>query len=188
MSGMRIIGGRYRGRRLSGPRDRAIRPTGARAREALFGMLDHRGLIAGVRFLDLFCGTGMVGLEAFSRGAEEVWLIDRDVATAKANVDALGRPDEIHVRRMDASRLARPPLAFDVAFVDPPYDGGLAMLALAALREGWLAIGATIVVETAAKEAFMPPPGFALEQDRQYGAARFTFLRWPGEEAASGSS
>ena len=177
MSKIRIIGGRYRGRRLSGPPDQSIRPTSERAREALFNILDHAGLIGDTRFLDLFCGTGAVGLEAHSRGAGEVWLIDEHVALAGINVEALGRPGGVHVRRMNATRLARPPCRFDVVFMDPPYRSGLAAKTLSTLDRDWLADDALIVVELAAKDTIDLPAGFDVEQDRRYGAARLVFLR-----------
>jgi 16S rRNA (guanine966-N2)-methyltransferase len=185
MSGIRIIGGRHRGKRLSSPPDRSVRPTSERAREALFNILDHAGMVENLRFLDLFCGTGAVGLEACSRGAGEVWLIDEDIALASSNVEALGRPGAVQVRRMNAAGLARPPCPFHVVFMDPPYRSGLAGPALSALDRGWLADGALVVVELAAKEAFDPPEGFEREQDRQYGAARLIFLRWSEEGGSS---
>ena len=174
---MRIIGGRYRGKRLASPADQTVRPTSARAREALFNIFEHAGRIADIRFLDLFCGSGAVGLEAFSRGAGDVWLIDRDTALATANADALGRPPGVHVKRMDATRLGSTPCRFDVAFLDPPYRSGLVPAVLAALAEGWLADDALVVVELAAKESLDLPPGFMLEDERRYGAAKFLFLK-----------
>jgi 16S rRNA (guanine966-N2)-methyltransferase len=177
MSKIRIIGGRYRGKRLLSPSDRSIRPTSDRAREALFNILDHGGLIAEKCFLDLFCGTGAVGLEAYSRGASDVWLIDRDISLAEANVRALGAPDGLHLRRQDATRLGQPPCRFDVVFLDPPYGGGLSNQALAKLLTGWLAEEATVVVELSAKEPMELAEGWDIEQERHYGAARFVFLK-----------
>ncbi len=188
MSRMRIIGGRCRGKRLSSPPDQSVRPTSERAREALFNIFDHAGLITDARFLDLFCGTGAVGLEAFSRGAAEVWLIDEDTHLASANVAALGRPDSVQVRRMDATSLPRPSGRFNVVFMDPPYRSGLAAPALSALNRGWLESDALIVIELAAKEAFDPPAGFVMEQDRRYGAARLIFLRPDHHEDRIGPS
>lgn len=188
MSKMRIIGGRCRGKRLSSPPDQSVRPTSERAREALFNILDHADLIADTRFLDLFCGTGAVGLEAFSRGAGEVWLIDEDVGLAHANVEALGQPDAVQVRRMDATSLARPPARFDVVFMDPPYRSGLAAKALAAFDRGWLADDALIIVELAAKETLHLPAGFEVEQDRRYGAARLVFLHFDRDGVRAGPS
>jgi 16S rRNA (guanine966-N2)-methyltransferase len=177
VSGIRIIGGRFRGRRLETPADLSIRPTSDRTREALFNILDHAGLIGGAAFLDLFCGTGAVGLEAWSRGAGEVWLVDRDIKLAVRNAEALGQPDEVHVLRQDATRLMVAPARFDLVFLDPPYKSGLAAKALAALHGGWLADEARVVVEIGAAEIFDPPPGFGLERERRYGAAKLIFLR-----------
>lgn len=190
VSGIRIIGGHLRGRRLPSPPDRSIRPTSDRARESLFdvldhGGLDHGGLVEEARFLDLFCGTGAVGLEAFSRGAKEVWLIDRDITQIRAAVEMLGRPEAVHVQRADATGLGRAPGRFDVVFLDPPYRSGLARPALEALDRGWLADDALIVVELAAKEGLELPPGFEMEQERRYGAARFVFLRSRAGDARS---
>ncbi|MEM9625927.1 MAG: 16S rRNA (guanine(966)-N(2))-methyltransferase RsmD [Pseudomonadota bacterium] len=185
---MRIIGGLLRGKRLSSPPDRSIRPTSERAREALFNILDHAGLIAESRFLDLFCGTGAVGLEAFSRGASEVWLIDQDTNLARANIEGLGRPDAVRAKAMDAGSLGAPPCRFDVVFMDPPYRSGLAAPALSALGGGWLAKDALIVVELAAKERLDHPASFEVEQDRRYGAARLVFLRLMDDEERAGSS
>lgn len=177
MSGIRIIGGRYRGRRLETPADRSIRPTSDRTREALFNVLDHAGLIRDAVFLDLFCGTGAVGLEACSRGAAEVWLIDRDIRLAARNTEALGRPDEVHVMRRDATKLTAAPARFDLVFLDPPYESGLAAKALTALHRDWLADEARVIVEVGATEIVDPRPGFGLEQERRYGAAKLIFLR-----------
>jgi 16S rRNA (guanine966-N2)-methyltransferase len=178
---MRIIAGSWRGRPLLAPADRAIRPTGDRAREALFGMLEHgRPPVRGARFLDLFCGTGAVGLEAASRGAAAVLLVDREraaLALARANLDRLGAPPHVSLLAADADRLGPAPGAFDLVFLDPPYRSGLAAPALAGLRAGWLAPAARIVVELAAKDPLALPDGYALEQERRYGAARFAFLR-----------
>ncbi len=188
MNNLRIIGGHFRGKRLSIPADRSIRPTSERAREALFNIFDHAGLITDARFLDLFCGTGAIGLEAFSRGAGEVWLIDEDVTLARANIERLGLPAAVQAKRMDATNLKAPPCRFDVVFMDPPYRSGLATQALEALGGGWLAEGAMIVVELAAKEALDHPDSFEIEQDRRYGAARLVFLRTVTEENRARSS
>jgi 16S rRNA (guanine966-N2)-methyltransferase len=174
---LRIIGGHHRGKRLFSPPDQAVRPTAERAREALFSILDHEGLLRDACFLDLFCGTGAVGLEAWSRGAETVRLIDLDTKLAVRNVESLGKPEGIHVQRADAGRLGRAPHLFNLVFLDPPYSSGLALPALAGLGQGWLAEDATVIVELAAKEPFEPPPDFALADSRQYGAARFLFLK-----------
>jgi 16S rRNA (guanine966-N2)-methyltransferase len=181
---MRIIAGSWRGRRLLTPADRAIRPTSERAREALFGILEHGApALRGARFLDLFCGTGAIGLEAASRGAAEVLLIDDDaraLGLARANLERLGATPSVRLAVRDATRLGPAPQPYDLVFLDPPWRSGLATPALAALRHGWLAAGARLVVETDAREALDLPPGYALEQERRYGAARFAFLRAAG--------
>ena len=178
---MRIIAGTWRGRRLLSPEGDRIRPTADRAREALFGILEH-GLppLRDSRFLDLFCGTGAVGLEAASRGAAEVLLIDDDARAlrlARANLEQLGAPANVRLIPRDATRLGAAPARYDLVFLDPPYRSGLATPALSALRDGWLAAGARLVVELGAREGLDLPPGYAPEQERRYGAARFAFLR-----------
>jgi 16S rRNA (guanine966-N2)-methyltransferase len=178
---MRIIGGTWRGRRLLSPADRAIRPTSDRAREALFSILEQGApALRGARFLDLFCGTGAVGLEAASRGAAAVLLIEdagRALQVARANLERLGAPAQVRLAVRDATRLGAAAQPYDLVFLDPPYRSGLAPPALAALRQGWLAPAARIVVELDAKDPLDLPPGYALEQERRYGAARFAFLR-----------
>jgi len=186
---MRVIAGQFRGRRLLSPADEAIRPTSDRAREALFDVLEHgEPPVRGARFLDLFCGTGAVGIEACSRGAAAVLLIENDAEAlrlAKANLARIGAPPQIRLLAADAARLGSAPHRFDLALLDPPYRSGLALPALEGLRTGWLAPGARIVVELAAKEELDAPAGFAVEDGRRYGAARFVFLRAPGDAGRS---
>ena len=121
---MRIIGGVFRGRRLLAPSGQAIRPTGERAREALFDILEHGAPpVRHARFLDLFCGTGAIGLEACSRGAGEVLLVEHDRAAlnlARANIARLGAPANVRLLARDASRLGPAPHAFDLIFLDQP--------------------------------------------------------------------
>jgi 16S rRNA (guanine966-N2)-methyltransferase len=178
---MRIIAGQFRGRQLLSPKGAAIRPTSDRAREALFDILEHgEPRLRGTRFLDLFCGTAAVGIEACSRGAAEVLLIESDpeaLRLAKANLARIGTPSHVRLMATDAARLGVPPQRFDLVFLDPPYRSGLALPALTGLRGGWLAPGARIVVELGAKETLDLPDGFAIEQERRYGAAKFMFLR-----------
>jgi 16S rRNA (guanine966-N2)-methyltransferase len=177
---MRVIAGQFRGRRLLSPKGSALRPTSDRAREALFDILEHgEPPLRGARFLDLFCGTAAVGIEACSRGAAEVLLIESDpdaLRLARANLARIGTPPHVRLTAGDAARLGTAPAKFDLAFLDPPYGSGLALPALVGLQGGWLAPGARIVVELAARET-LDPSGFDIEQERRYGAARFTFLR-----------
>lgn len=184
---MRIVGGVHRGRRLAAPPGETVRPTSDRAREAVFNILSHgRFAAAGLPFadrpvLDAFGGTGAFGLEALSRGAAAAVFIEnnREALTAlRRNVAALGEDDRAHIVAGDATRPPRAAFACAVAFLDPPYRGGLAAPALTALAAaGWLAPDALAVIELAAAEALPPVPGFALLDERVYGAARLVFLR-----------
>jgi 16S rRNA (guanine966-N2)-methyltransferase len=178
---MRIIAGKLRGRRLLPPKGDAIRPTGDRAREALFDILQH-GVppLRDACFLDLFCGTGAVGLEAHSRGAAQVLLIDHDraaVKLAEANIARLGAPAGVRLLARDATLLGPAPHPFDLVFLDPPYRSGLAAAALESLADGWLGEGARLIVELAARDDLDLPPGYTLERERRYGGAKFLFLR-----------
>jgi len=186
---MRIVGGRFRGKRLATPAGRDVRPTSDRVREAVFNILEHgveNGDPAGKTVLDLFCGTGALGLEALSRGAEKVVLADADaasVALARRNAGAVGAPRDVVTLRLDAQHLPPPPriagAPVDLVFMDPPYQSGLAVPALHALvRRGWIGDGAICVVELAAKEEFEVPAAFTSLQDRKYGAARVVILRY----------
>jgi 16S rRNA (guanine966-N2)-methyltransferase len=152
---MRVVGGRLRGRTLAGPKSSAIRPTADRLREALFNILVHAydDPLNGARVLDLFAGTGALGIEALSRGASFTLFVD-DGAQARAllreNVTALGLGGVTRIFRRDATKLgaAHPVEPFSLAFVDPPYGQGLAAAALVSARDGsWLVPEALIVVE-----------------------------------------
>lgn len=185
---MRIIGGRHKGRRLRAPADRRIRPTSDRLRETLFNILAHeaRALPAGAVVADLFAGTGALGLEALSRGAAHVFLIDNypaALALARANVALLGEGKAVSLIKADATRLppARPPGPCDLLFLDPPYHSGLAGPTIAAARAGgWLAEGGLIVAELARDEAL--PEGVTPARERIVGDSRLVFLA-PAEQA-----
>jgi 16S rRNA (guanine966-N2)-methyltransferase len=174
-----------RGRALTAPRSQAIRPTADRLREALFNILVHAygDPIAGARVLDLFAGTGALGLEALSRGAEFALFID-DRAEARGlirgNVDALGLGGVTKIFRRDATKLgpAQPVEPFSLGFVDPPYGRGLAEKALASARAGgWLSPSALVVVEEAADAGFRAPEGFEELERRDYDDTQLIFLR-----------
>jgi 16S rRNA (guanine966-N2)-methyltransferase len=184
---MRIVGGRLGGRTLASPRSQAIRPTADRLRESLFNILVHAhgDPVTGARVLDLFAGTGALGLEALSRGAAFALFVD-DAAEARGlireNVAALGLGGVTRIFRRDATRLgaAHPVGAFSLVFLDPPYGKGLAEKALAAaLAGGWLAPGALMVVEDAADAGFKAPEGFEDLERRQYDDTEIVFLRAP---------
>ncbi len=182
---MRIVGGSRRGRRLKAPEGRALRPTSERAREALFNIIGHRDFAAqplkGARVVDLFAGTGALGLEAMSRGANYLTAVESDGAALvclEANIQALDFSTKVRVIQGDATRLppAEAPCAF--AFLDPPYRGGKAAPALASLHDqGWLTPGAIVVAETSAKEKLAAPDSYEQLDRRRYGAAELVILR-----------
>lgn len=190
---MRIVGGELRGRPLAAPRSGATRPTTDRTRQALFNILEHRfaGRLAGARALDLFAGTGALGLEALSRGAAFALFVE-EAAPARAlirtNVETLALQGRSKIFRRDATRLgdAAPMAPFDLVFADPPYGKGLGERAVAAaLAGGWLAPGALVVVEEDRRTPFDPPPGLTLVETRSYGGSCAVFAAAPdaGEAA-----
>ncbi|HUC51146.1 MAG TPA: 16S rRNA (guanine(966)-N(2))-methyltransferase RsmD [Xanthobacteraceae bacterium] len=184
---MRVVGGRLRGRNLASPASREIRPTADRLREAVFNILIHAygDPISGARVLDLFAGTGALGIEALSREAAFALLVD-DGAEARAllreNVTTLGLGGVTKIFRRDATKLGPvSPLApFSLAFLDPPYGQGLAEKALVSAQQGgWLTPDALIVVEEAVKSAFAAPHGFSELERRRYDDTEFVILRAP---------
>jgi 16S rRNA (guanine966-N2)-methyltransferase len=193
---MRIIAGRLRGRTIALPRGSAVRPSLDRVREAVFNVLAH-GVdwpgFAGAHVVDLFAGSGIAGFEALSRGARRCTFVDDQTAALAAirdNAVRFGEAGNITLLRVDASRLAPPPVSAeapcDLVLLDPPYRSGLAEPALGALiRHRWIAAGAIAVVEVAAREEFLPPAPFAVLGERQYGPARVVFLRVSGNEPAT---
>lgn len=195
MSGaVRVVGGRLKGRPLKVPgrgsaAGRALRPTADRVRESLFNVLAH-GIeefdIAGATVVDVFAGTGALGLEAMSRGAGHAVFIDdspASLACVRDNAGRLGLARDITLLKLDARKLLPPPLAAEapaaLVFLDPPYGSGLANVALAGLAtKGWLKPGAIAVAEVEAKEPLPVPKGFTVFDERTYGRARLVFLRF----------
>ncbi len=182
---MRVVGGRLRGRPLAGPKSQAIRPTADRLRESLFNILVHtyNDPITGARVLDLFAGTGALGIEALSRGAAFALFIDAGAearALLRENVAALGLGGVSRIFRRDATKLgpAHPVEPFSLVFLDPPYGHGLAEAALASARAGgWFTADALIVAEEAAKSRFAVPEGFTELDRRRYDDSEFIILR-----------
>jgi 16S rRNA (guanine966-N2)-methyltransferase len=182
---MRVVGGRLRSRPLAGPKSDRLRPTADRLREALFNVLTHRydDPVIGARVLDLFAGTGALGIEAISRGAAYALFVDEGVearALLRANTETLGLGGVTRIFRRDATRLGpvHPLEPFNLVFADPPYGKGLAEKALTSAREGgWLAKKALVVVEEAAHAGFKPPDGFEELERRTYDDTEFVFLR-----------
>ena len=181
----RIVGGLARGRRLAVPPE-GTRPTSDRAREGLFNSLTAQLDFDGLRVLDLFAGSGAVGLEALSRGAATVELVDADAAAAsvvRANVDAVGLPGARVVRADVRAYLAGTGGPFDVVFADPPYaftEDDLAAVVAALVSGSWLASGSLIVVERSRRS---PEPSWpdVIEtvRSRRYGES----LLWYGRRA-----
>ncbi|ODT07614.1 MAG: 16S rRNA (guanine(966)-N(2))-methyltransferase RsmD [Mesorhizobium sp. SCN 65-20] len=181
---MRVVGGDLRGRALATPRDHAIRPTTDRAREAVFNVLAHRfaDRLEGARVLDLFAGTGALGIEALSRGASYCVFIEESAegrGLIRTNVESFGLTGRTKIFRRDATGLgeAGTMAPFGLVFADPPYGKGLGELALRSARAGgWLAPGALCVVEETASVAFEPGPGFTVLDERSYGETVVRFI------------
>ena len=185
---MRIIGGDFRGRRLAsvGKGDEAahLRPTSDRVRESLFNVLagGYGDPCEGARVLDMFAGTGALGLEALSRGAEHVTFVEngrKSLALLKENISLCRAADRARIVAHDARRLAKTStVPFDLTFLDPPYGKGLGELALrAVLAGGWIAPNALIVWEE--NKAVTPPGGMVMIDERQYGDTVIRLLRYP---------
>jgi 16S rRNA (guanine966-N2)-methyltransferase len=184
---VRIIAGKDKGRALAAPAGRATRPTADRTREAVFNILEHApwaGPIEGARVLDLFAGSGAMGLEALSRGAAFCLFVETDAAARGAirdNIEALGLFGVTRIHRRDATDLGLRPAGldapFDLVFLDPPYRRGLGEAALARLNGGgWITPDARIAFECAAEET-PRYEGFMLLDERVYGAAKILFLK-----------
>ncbi|HEY8336833.1 MAG TPA: 16S rRNA (guanine(966)-N(2))-methyltransferase RsmD [Tardiphaga sp.] len=183
---MRVVGGRLKGRNIASPQTQAIRPTADRLREALFNILIHAydNPVLDARVLDLFAGTGALGIEAVSRGAAFTLFVDNGAearALLRNNVEALGLGGVTKVYRRDAADLgpAHPVEPFSLVFLDPPYRMKLAEKALASLRDGgWLTPQALLVVEEHKAAGFVAPEGFEELERRAYDDTEFTFLRF----------
>lgn len=192
---LRIVGGHHRGRKLAAPEGRDVRPTSERTREALFNLLAHRDLhgngrpvLRDARVLDLFCGTGALGLEALSRGAGFATFLDKDersLKVARQNIRACREEAKTEIVAADAAALAgraRPRGApFDLVVMDPPYRSDAGDAALAALAQsGWLAPSAVIGVEVHKRTDLTLPEGYTILDERRYGIAKIVLLRWEG--------
>jgi 16S rRNA (guanine966-N2)-methyltransferase len=181
---MRIVGGRFRGRTLTGPKSQAIRPTSDRTRESIFNILLHAygDPVTDARVLDLFAGTGAMGLEALSRGASFALFVDDGTearALIRQNVETLGTAGISRIFRRDAIKLGdvHPNEPFSLVFLDPPYGKGLAEKALVSARAGgWLTQDALVVVEEM-KGLFVTPDGFGEIERRDYDDTEIVFLK-----------
>ena len=185
---MRIVSGQYRGKAIVAPPGEATRPTSDRARQAVFNILEHAAWapeLHGARVIDVFAGSGALGLEALSRGAGFCLFVETDDAARGAireNIDAMHLFGVTRVHRRDATDLGPRPASagapFDIAFLDPPYAKGLGEKAVAELRaHGWLAPGAILMFERGRGEIDPVLEGFEQIDARDYGAARVLFYR-----------
>jgi len=187
---MRITAGRFGGRTLISPDSDCTRPTSDKVRQAIFNVLQHRDFGGGpimeeARVVDLFAGTGALGLEAISRGARYALFVEDDAesrAVIRSNVEMLGLTGATKIWRRDATNLGPMPVGaggpFDLAFLDPPYRKGLIVPTLAGLGGGgWLKNDAILVVETEKNFDASFPPDFVFLDDRLYGETRVFFLR-----------
>lgn len=178
---MRVISGEWRGRKLVAPKNDATRPTADRTRETLFSMLTSRvGSFEGLAVADLFAGSGALGIEALSRGAE-ICLFgeqDRDALDAlRKNLSSLGATSRADIRQGSVMSLGPARRTFDILLLDAPYGTGAASVALDKLnRLGWVGPESIISIETAEKEE-VEIRGFEIEAERKVGKAKLTLLR-----------
>ena len=178
---MRITGGEYRGRLLQSPKDRSIRPTSDKVRQAVFNILHSRDAVVGAAVLDAFCGTGALGLEAVSRGALCCTFMDknrRSLELAKDNFAALKIDAKENFVLKDVSKpgpLLQGVEPATLVFLDPPYRQGLVQQSMPALREnGWIAPSATLLIETESDflADLLLPLGCTIDMVRDYGETR----------------
>lgn len=183
---MRIVGGEFRGAKLFAPAGNKTRPTSDRVRESLFNILAHGADdfdLENARILDLFAGTGALGLEALSRGAKACIFIDDDAdarGIIRRNIEALGLTGKTKVWRRDASKLgnAAKNEIFDLIFADPPYGTGLGQKALEAAHSGgWLSDTGLFVLEEKESEKIITPEGLERVDERSYGDTQIVIFR-----------
>lgn len=178
---MRIISGKWRSRPLVAPKGETTRPTADRMRETLFSMLNSRlGSFEELSVLDLFAGSGALGLEALSRGAAECLFVEQDRAALTAlakNIEKLGAQSQCETRPSSVLSLGRAVKPYDLILMDPPYASGAGAVALDKMvRQGWFADSAWISIETSTKE-HVDVSGFVVDTVRDVGKARITLLR-----------
>lgn len=180
---MRIISGKHKNRRIEAPQGKEVRPTGSRTREAIFNILTHgeygaREVLQG-SVADVFCGSGAMGLEALSRGAEHVTFVDKNRASLEAvefNLDQFDEEENCKVLRTDSTQLPPANKPYDLIFLDPPYETGMGAASLkAALAGGWIDENTAIVLEQSWNEPVKIPEGIAILDERKYGISRMIF-------------
>lgn len=180
---MRIVSGKHKGRPLLVPTGLDTRPTSDRAREAIFNVLEH-GVpgpgLRGARVMDVFAGTGALGLEALSRGAEHCTFVENNAGARRVldeNIQALNETQASTLIKAKAEAIGETGHPCDYAFLDAPYNKGLSEPALQALADGgWLKDDCVVMVEVAKAEALPVLDGFSVHKEKNYGAARAVFL------------
>lgn len=188
---MRVFSGKHRGRKIETVSSKQLRPTTGMAREAIFNILTHgkysedgESLLTNANVLDLFCGCGALSMEALSRGAASVTLIDIDkehLDVARQNIKTIGEENKAVFIRADSSTPPPARTPCDLIFLDPPYNQGLVAKALTGIMSGnWLAKNARIVVETDYREDVKFPDKFEELDNRKYGNSRIRILKWVG--------
>lgn len=184
---MRIVAGKFRGREIAGPSSGATRPTSDRVRESLFNILAHgiaEFTLEGARVMDLFAGTGALGLEAISRGAKFCLFVEDDAGARgviRNNADCCGVIGQCKIWRRDATDLgpSAPQSPYHLVFADPPYGKGLGEKALQSLLAGgWLAVGSIVVLEEAEMAVVIDVPGLTLLDTRIYGDTQVRIYRF----------
>lgn len=178
---MRVIAGEWRGRKLVAPPGELTRPTADRTRETLFNMLTSRlGSFEDLQVLDLFAGSGALGLEALSRGAASCQFVEQDstaIKAIRANIEALGARNRATVQQGSILTLGPAKAAQELILLDPPYDTGAGQVALdRMLRLGWIDGSSWIALETGAKEV-VAVKGLRIDAERKVGKAKLTLLR-----------
>ena len=188
---IRVIGGKHKGRKLEVPGGGDVRPTSDRAREALFNILSHGDyrtdagpLPMGAKVLDVFAGSGALGIEALSRGADHVAFLEQDPGNLKmirCNAFQLGETGSVSMLQRDGSKPGPTPVGgqipADLVLLDAPYDSGLGTVALEELaKAGWLSETCVAVIETGAREQVEIPAGFDQVDQRKYGISVMTIL------------
>ncbi len=174
---MRIVGGQYKGKKLISPTDDRVRPTSDRAREALFNILTQGkwgDVIQGASIVDLFCGSGAVGLEALSRGSDEILFVDSNLKSVSNNLD-LFEKGRFRCLQTTVEALPKAPQAYDVIFADPPYNKDLIPITLKKIADGgWLAKKGLLIIES---DKPFNADHFTIVDQRKYGKSQFVFLQ-----------
>lgn len=182
---MKITGGKYKGRKIESSKDPNVRPTMSRAREAFFNMIMHSDLflnrIENLKFLDLFCGTGIMGIEAISRGIKDVTMIDIDTTTARQNTQILQIEDSVSILDRDITKMQQAPGKFDLIFMDPPYnnDSVTEKTLENIVSQNWINDQCLVVLETKQDIfKFKIDSKLQLINHRKYGTCRIFMLRF----------